>query len=616
MNALLWLVVAASVGGLVGALAARGAGWAARLVALLGGSTAAALSVVAFIPPAPDVDLESRMPELGPSDGFASSTTCRACHPGQYETWHDSFHRTMTQGASPETVVAEFDGRVLTGFGLAARVFREGDEFLVDFGPIVDGEPGPNDASLPEGPRRIVMLTGSHNMQAFWMTSATGTLEQLPFVWLIEEERWIANDNSFLQPPEDHPAEPAIWGDGCVYCHATGGPWDSEFEGLNGDTAVVELGIACERCHGPAEEHVLANSNPARRYELHLEGEGDPTIVNPKRLDHVRSASLCGHCHTACEEAVPNDEDFFAGDLLSDHLDFEAMHAKAAAASHVIDPDEMPDEDRDVVEAFWRDGRGRVAGREYDSMTLSGCYLEGEMTCITCHRVHGGDPNGQVAHDSTDRSMCQSCHQDYFADVEAHTHHPIDSAGSDCRNCHMPHTSYGLLSATRSHRMASPLATGLEGRETPNACNLCHLDQSIGWTADKLAEWYGIERPALAEDRADIPAGVVWMLRGDPVQRTIAGWHYGWEPTREASDLRAVRPAFGVLLADPYSTTRQIAGRIAVRYEGMAIDMDALSAEPQEDLMRELRDPAPSVPVETLRRLLNERIDVPASIPE
>ncbi|MCZ6560865.1 MAG: hypothetical protein O6931_08260, partial [Gammaproteobacteria bacterium] len=35
-------------------------------------------------------------------DGFVSSTACRACHPGNYQSWHDSFHRTMTQAAVPD----------------------------------------------------------------------------------------------------------------------------------------------------------------------------------------------------------------------------------------------------------------------------------------------------------------------------------------------------------------------------------------------------------------------------------------------------------------------------------------------------------------------------------
>ena len=34
--------------------------------------------------------------------GYVSSGTCKACHPSQYESWHGSFHRTMTQIAAPE----------------------------------------------------------------------------------------------------------------------------------------------------------------------------------------------------------------------------------------------------------------------------------------------------------------------------------------------------------------------------------------------------------------------------------------------------------------------------------------------------------------------------------
>ena len=43
-------------------------------------------------------------------DGYVSSQTCQACHPSQYASWHRSYHRTMTQVATPETVVARFDG--------------------------------------------------------------------------------------------------------------------------------------------------------------------------------------------------------------------------------------------------------------------------------------------------------------------------------------------------------------------------------------------------------------------------------------------------------------------------------------------------------------------------
>jgi len=43
-------------------------------------------------------------------DGYVSSDTCQACHPTEYESWYGSFHRTMTQVATENTVRADFDG--------------------------------------------------------------------------------------------------------------------------------------------------------------------------------------------------------------------------------------------------------------------------------------------------------------------------------------------------------------------------------------------------------------------------------------------------------------------------------------------------------------------------
>jgi hypothetical protein len=40
--------------------------------------------------------------------GFVRSETCRSCHPDQYHTWHRSFHRTMTQRATPQSVRGQF----------------------------------------------------------------------------------------------------------------------------------------------------------------------------------------------------------------------------------------------------------------------------------------------------------------------------------------------------------------------------------------------------------------------------------------------------------------------------------------------------------------------------
>ncbi|MDE2657988.1 MAG: hypothetical protein OSB61_11075, partial [Verrucomicrobiota bacterium] len=42
---------------------------------------------------------------------YAGSDSCRDCHANEHKSWHASYHRTMTQLMSPETVRAAFDGQ-------------------------------------------------------------------------------------------------------------------------------------------------------------------------------------------------------------------------------------------------------------------------------------------------------------------------------------------------------------------------------------------------------------------------------------------------------------------------------------------------------------------------
>ena len=75
-------------------------------------------------------------------------------------------------------------------------------------------------------------------------------------------------------------------------------------------------------------------------------------------------------------------------------------------------------------------------------------------------------------------AACLQCHESIAADIPAHTHHSLESSGSDCYNCHMPHTTYGLMKAIRSHQIDVPSMEQSLKTGRPNACNLCHLDQT------------------------------------------------------------------------------------------------------------------------------------------
>jgi hypothetical protein len=85
----------------------------------------------------------------------------------------------------------------------------------------------------------------------------------------------------------------------------------------------------------------------------------------------------------------------------------------------------------------------------------------------------------------------------------------------------MPHTVYGLLKTIRSHRISSPSARTTIQTGRPNACNLCHLDKTLQWAGDHLAQWYGQEKPKFTKDEKEMSAAVLHLVKGDAAQRAI-----------------------------------------------------------------------------------------------
>ena len=125
----------------------------APAAALIAGAAVLGMAAAVSLEPIdPEAAVENR-PIAVTEDGYVSSETCRACHPSQYQTWHGSFHRTMTQVATPESVRADYDGVVVdAGPGRPMRLERRGDEFWAEFDdPRLGGRPARPTAHHPAG---------------------------------------------------------------------------------------------------------------------------------------------------------------------------------------------------------------------------------------------------------------------------------------------------------------------------------------------------------------------------------------------------------------------------------------------------------------------------------
>ena len=645
------------------------------LVTILGAAIALGLASVTSVRTPRETEITNRPIQVAghdaavqdeSGDGYVSSTACRSCHPSQYDTWHGSFHRTMTQVARPESVRADFDGVVVTDtntHGRAMRLERRGDEFWAEFDD--PGWEGPAE-SRPRITRQVVMITGSHHQQIYWY--ATGHdrgLNVLPAVYLLDDQRWTPRSAVVLHPPNQRLAMlNGHWNAICVACHTTSPktrfdtPFRSEpLDTQEIDTTAAEFGISCEACHGPGEAHVRFNQNPIRRYKRHLRSANatldgvdavDDPIVQPALLDPARSSQVCGQCHSVWEFADAAGErrantdgfPFRPGDELRD----TRFVAQPMADAEAPDIQAFLRNDPEFVRgSFWSDGMIRVSGREYNGLIDSPCFRdatdsEHTLSCFSCHTMHKTpeDPRSiatwanthQVSAGMDSDAACVQCHATVGENRPAHTNHSGSSSGSRCYNCHMPYTSYGLLKAVRSHTVSSPTVAESVEQGRPNACNLCHLDKTLGWTADSLKEWYGTDSPVLGAAEQTVAASLLWMLRGDAGLRALTAWSLGWAPAQEASGTAWMVPHLAELLTDPYEAIRYIAYRsivslphvssfdydyVASREERIQRVLPVLQTWQESDLSRHRREPELLVDrdgrlrTDVMRRLFDQR---------
>ena len=529
-------------------------------------------------------ELSAALPRQGRPDEYVSSGVCRECHPKEYESWHATYHRTMTQAATPNAVVGRFDRVELESRGMKYLLERRGEAFWVEVVDSrrqrgsgakagVEGDTKSSTSNPPRVRRRVVMTTGSHHMQAYWVQGGRGReLLNFPFLYLIDERRWIPREDGFLRPP-DMGAIGGMWNDNCIDCHSVGGQPRLDPRTRAVDTRVAELGVACEACHGPGKEHVRVSGAP--RAASNPTGADAASrnlaIVNPAACSPQVSSQICGQCH-----GVTFVKDVGAwlreGFRYRPGADLEESRYIPRPARGLDQPwlKRLLAEWPTFVEAhFWADGMIRVSGREYNGLIESPCFAGGQLSCLSCHSMHRSHPDDQLARGRDGNEACLQCHEAFRAAIQSHTHHPPDSPGSNCYNCHMPYTTYGLLRAMRSHQIDSPRAEDSVATGRPNACNLCHLDKTLAWTSRHLSAWYGARVPPQlrGEDRS-VAASLSWLLSGDAGQRALIASSMGWKPALEASGRRWQAPFLAQLLVDPYAAVRFLADRSLRRLPG------------------------------------------------
>lgn len=447
-------------------------------------------------------------------ENYVDSGKCVACHEDRHASWRRTYHSRMTQEATPETVLGDFSGAVFEYAGVKSQMERRGSDFFMSF-TYADGR---------RETHKIARAVGSRRIQQY-LTREAGQYTRLPVAYDLANRRWMSLNGSFFYPDgSDFNQHRTQWDSNCVFCHNVKAQPNMNLATRTCQTETAELGVACGACHAQAARHIEEASSPLARYRWRL-GEPAPTdVVNPAKLDAVRSVMVCGHCHgqrvpqpiERIAEIMTKGDPYDAGENLAD------FYRPVAQDTHIGE--------FKFATRFWPNGSPRLTAYEYQGLLRSACFQRGEtdnrISCLTCHSMHEGDPKGMLLDENRTDAPCVKCHRQYSPPdaLAKHTGHPSVAGGSRCYNCHMPRVVYGVMSVHPTHEITMPDPTLTSSKGVPNACNQCHLDKSVNWATEQAKRLWPARFASvnLSPDKQfDEPEAIRALFAGDALTRAI-----------------------------------------------------------------------------------------------
>jgi tetratricopeptide (TPR) repeat protein len=390
------------------------------------------------------------------SKAFTGSVSCRQCHERFYKLWAPSHH-----GLAMQPYTAEF---------AKANLTSQADDIKVgsfQYRAEIEANKGWVREIGPEGQKThsIEHVLGGKNVYYFLTPYEKGRLQTLPVAYDVNKKRWFDTAASGVRhfPGRDRD-ESVHWTDplytfntSCHSCHVSQLSTNYDLKTDTYHTTWAEPGINCETCHGPAEKHVKVYQEAAATGQ-----EPDELmLISTKPFSVEQTNSMCNSCHA---KMSPVSASFRPGDKYFDHFNLITL--------------EHPD--------FYPDGRDLGENYTMTSWRMSPCVKSGKLDCMHCHTSSGryrfGDPD-KANH------ACMPCHKERVENADEHTHHPADSEASKCIACHMPMTKFAHMNRS-DHSMRPPAPAATLAFKSPNACNLCHVDEDAAWANEHVRQWH------------------------------------------------------------------------------------------------------------------------------
>lgn len=345
---------------------------------------------------------------------FIGSVTCGNCHKDIYEKHIKTAHFLTSQIATAKNILGSFEAGknefVFNGFSKVVMERRDSGFFQAEY---------ENGTERKARPFSIVVGSGKKGQTyLYWFKNNLG---QLPISYLTQAAQWsnspgYGNRVIFNRPVTSR----------CLECHSTYAQTISAPNVEPEEFAHNQIiyGVDCEKCHGPAKQHVeFQTQNPTVKTAKY--------IINPKTFSRKQSLDMCTLCHGGRLAKTQPSFSFKAGDKLSV---FFAIDTAEKDATNID-----------------------VHGNQYGLLADSKCFKMSQMTCTTCHSPHENETEKLALFSQ----RCLTCHNnennENVQKVCKLTAKLKETIKNNCIDCHMP------------EQPSKAIAMLLQGNSTPTS---------------------------------------------------------------------------------------------------------------------------------------------------
>lgn len=346
---------------------------------------------------------------------YAGAATCITCHKKLYDTYVHTAHSNSSRPATAQTITGSFmpPGNQFI-YNDSLKVVMEKTDSGFYQTAYINGK--------IQDRQRFDITIGSSRKAQTYLYYHGDEIHQLPISYFVPAASWAISPGFSSSEAFFNRIIPT----NCFGCHASAA-----------NVAIVKtaslqlsekylpnqllLGIDCERCHGPAKEHVDYQTS-------HPKDLSAKFITDINKLNRTQKTDMCANCHSGIKKLQQPLFTFKPGSNPDDYFFPEALH---------LQPDKLD-----------------VHGTQTQFLMASKCYLQSDhLTCTNCHDPHQTEKDNLAIFSQ----RCMTCHSEANHNFCKMAPQIGATIKNNCIDCHMPaKASKSITLLTNGKESAKP----------------------------------------------------------------------------------------------------------------------------------------------------------------